>query len=418
MRFHVLGIVSLNGGDAAILEAQVAIFQRQYPGAVVTASDRDADAAARYFPGVEFSPFLSARFGAHRGGGRRSRLRQAVRRRRLQIAAGLMGRGRVVGPFATAAERRALGILRGADVLAYTGGTTLTENYDFYEKLFDLDLARRLGRPLVFMQQSAGPFTDPENRRELGRIFPAADLVLLRDERSLGYVIDVGASPDRCRVLPDTVFALAPDELPPSPSNVRPRVAVSLRRWWKFHGLTEQEGMARYLGSVRAAVTRLVRERDADVVFVSTCQGRPEYWADDSAVAVDAVAELPADVAARMSVDRSARTAAELIGFLSGFDAMVSTRLHGGILAACAGVPTLAIAYEFKTQEVWGQLGLSDWAIDIEDLRPESLGDRVLALVDERVQVRAVLAAELPAQREGALSAGQEIAAMLTARPR
>ena len=413
MRFHVLGTVSLNGGDAAILEAQIAIFRHQFPGAEVTASDRDPEAAGRYFPRVQFSPFLSAQFGAHRGGGRRTRLRQAFRRRRLQVAADLIGRGRPVGPLTTAAERRALGRLRDADVLAYTGGTTLTENYDFFEKLFDLDLARRLGRPLVFMQQSAGPFDEPDNRRELRRILPSADLVLLRDERSLAYVIDVGAVPDRCHVLPDTVFALAPETLPPSPSNPRLRVAVSLRRWWKFSGLTEQEGMTRYLDSVRAAVTRLVRERDADVVFVSTCQGRSEYWADDSAVAVDAVVELPADVRARVSVDRSARTAVELIEFLTGFDAMVSTRLHGGILAACAGVPTLAIAYEFKTQEVWGQLGLSDWAIDIEDLSPESLADRVLALVDDRAGVRAVLATALPAQRDGAISAGREIRAIV-----
>ncbi len=417
MRFHVLGMVTLNGGDAAILDAQVAIFTRRWPGCTVTASDRDAGVTGKYIPGITFSPYLFRELMQDRNGATLTGRRHALRRRRLQVAAHLIGRGRPGHLLLRTAELRALERLRGADVLAYTGGTTLTENYDIYEKLFDLDLARRLGRPLVIMQQSAGPFAHPHNRAELRRILPAVDLVLLRDDRSLGHVLDVGADPARCRVLPDTVFALVPDEMPPAPGGPRLRVAISLRTWWRFEDLSAEDGMRRYLESVRAAVTRLVDHHDAEVVFVSTCQGRPEYWADDSQVALDAVAGLDARVAERVGVDRAPRTAAELIEFLTGFDAMVSTRLHAGILAACAGVPTLAIAYEYKTHEVWSQLGLSDWVLDIGDLRPAAFVHTVDALLENRRAIRSVLADALPTQRDAALTAADLVADVLADRP-
>ncbi len=417
MRVHVLGAVTLNGGDAAIFDAQVAILAKRWPELIVTASDRDAGAAGKYMPNVAFTPYLFTELMNDRHGAVLTGRRHSLRRRRLQLAADLIGRGAPGHLLLGTTEMRALERLRSADVLAYTGGTTLTENYDIYEKLFDLDLARRLGRPLVFMQQSAGPFAKPANRSELGRIFPSVDLVLLRDERSRAHVLAVGAEPARTRVLPDTVFALVPDHLPAVPSGTRLRVAISVRAWWKFPGLTAEQGMERYLGSIRSAVAHLVQDHDAEVVFVSTCQGRPEYWTDDSLVAMDAVAGLDPTVAARVHVDRAPRTAVQLIEFLAGFDAMVSTRLHGGILAACAGVPTLAVAYEYKTQEVWAQLGLSEWALDIGDLRPDMLTDKLDALLKERASIRATLVAVLPAQRDAALSASDLIADVVAGRP-
>jgi len=414
---HVLGAVTLNGGDTAIFDGQVAIFSQRWPDPVMTVSDRNPDAAAKYMPGVTFSPYLFTELMKDRHGAVLTGRRHVLRRRRLQLAADLIGRSRPGHLLLGTTEMRALERLRSADLLAYSGGTTLTENYDIYGKLFDLDLARRLGRPLVLMQQSAGPFSDPANREQLGKVLPTVDLVLLRDERSLGHVVDVGADPLRCRVLPDTVFALVPDELPEAPGGPRLRVAFSVRTWSNFDGLTAEAGMRRYLDAIRAAVSRLVVQHDAEVVFVSTCQGRPEYWADDSQVALDVVAGLEPQIAERVHVDRAPRSAVELIDFLAGFHAMVSTRLHGAILAACAWVPTLAIAYEYKTQEAWAQLGLSEWVLGISDLVSAELVERVEALLERRADIRSVLAAALPAQRDAALTAADLIADVLDGRP-
>jgi colanic acid/amylovoran biosynthesis protein len=414
MRVHVLGSVALNGGDAAIMAGQEAMLRRQWPDVAISVSDSDPEAAARYYPQYEFHPFLYTGVARYRGGRRIDHLRARLVRAHWFAVAYLHGRGadRLARRLSTPEQTALLAPLLAAGVIAYTGGTSLTENYDLKAKLFDLQIAALLGRTLVFLPQSAGPFRRPDTRSILRQVFRAADLVLVRDSRSHGYVLDVGAVPERSTVLPDMAFALVvPPADWPARNGHAPKLAVSVRSWSHFDGLTPEEGMRRYTEAVQEAVTRVVRTGGAEVSFVSTCQGRPEYWTDDSALAVDIAAGLDPDVQAAVTVDREARTPPELLKHLAGFDAMLSTRLHGAILATCAGVPTLPIAYEFKTREVWGQLGLDEWVIDIGDVDRDGLADAVIRLLERRVQVRAQLGEALPQQLAGAMSVGPILAA-------
>jgi len=414
MRVHVLGSVALNGGDAAIMAGQEAMLRRQWPDVTISVSDSDPEAAARYYPQYEFHPFLYSGIARYRGGRGIDHLRERLVRAHWFAVAALHGRGagRLAGMLSTQEQRALLAPLLAAGVIAYTGGTSLTENYSLKAKLFDLQIAALLGKTLAFLPQSAGPFRRPDTRSVLRRIFGSADLVLVRDTRSYGYVLDVGAAPERSQVLPDMAFALVvPPADWPARNGHAPQLAVSVRSWSHFTGLTPEEGMRRYVEAVQEAVTRVVRESGARVSFVSTCQGRPEYWTDDSALAVEIAAGLDADVAAEVVVDREPRTPEELLEHLAGFDAMLSTRLHGAILAACAGVPTLPIAYEFKTREVWGQLGLEEWVIDIGDVDRAGLAAAVTRLLERRADVRAQLSETLPRQLAGAMSVGPILAA-------
>ncbi len=421
MRVHVLGSVALNGGDAAIMAGQEAMLRRQWPDVTISVSDSDPEAAARYYPQYEFHPFLYSGIARYRGGRRIDHLRARLVRAHWFAVATLHGRGaaRIARAVSTSEQSALLEPLLSAGVIAYTGGTSLTENYDLKAKLFDLQIAALLGKTLAFLPQSAGPFRRPETRSMLRRIFRAADLVLVRDARSHGYVLDVGAAPARSEVLPDMAFALVvPPADWPARNGHAPKLAVSVRSWSHFAELTPEEGMRRYVEAVQEAVTRVVRDGGARVSFVSTCQGRPEYWTDDSALAVEIAAGLDPDVRSAVVVDREPRTPEELLEHLAGFDAMLSTRLHGAILAVCAGVPTLPIAYEFKTREVWGQLGLDEWVIDIGDVDRDGLADAVTRLLERRADVRAQLSATLPRQLAGAMSVGPILAAAYDRRER
>jgi colanic acid/amylovoran biosynthesis protein len=111
------------------------------------------------------------------------------------------------------------------------------------------------------------------------------------------------------------------------------------------------------------------------VTFLSTCQGIPDYWTDDSAVAERIAALVPAELRARIVIDRAFRTPARLIDAFAGFDMVVATRMHAAILALAAGTPVLAIAYEFKTRQLFARLGLDDFTLDAETLTGDGLID-------------------------------------------
>jgi colanic acid/amylovoran biosynthesis protein len=415
----VLGGVTLNGGDAAIAQSQRRILASHWTDLDLTTADMHPVASHRYFPDDTFVPWyydllvgrpLSSRV-VKRVARHLPRVKPLMIRRALRAGEALAS-GRRWGWVLTltVGQRRRLRTMLEADLVVYCGGTSLTENYDLAPKLFDIELARAMGKPYVYMQQSAGPFRDPSVRERLKEQFSASTLVILRDQRSLEHVLDLGVPAEKCLVLPDTVFALASGHLQEAePAGPPTRVAVSVREWKFFSGMDPETGMRNYFDSLRSLVIGLVRDHGCEVVFVSTCQGRPEYWTDDSATAAQVAAALPDDVSARVTVDRRARTAEELIDFLAEFHVLVATRLHAAILGTCAGLPTLAIAYEYKSQEVWRQLGLPDLVMDIEDVSPAGLLEAVETLLAKRESVRAVLRERVPLLRAGALSAAAAI---------
>lgn len=57
---------------------------------------------------------------------------------------------------------------------------------------------------------------------------------------------------------------------------------------------------------------------------------------------------------------------------LQDFDLCIGTRMHMCILSLISGTPVLPIAYEFKTQELFGEIGLKEWVTDIEVIEPDA----------------------------------------------
>jgi colanic acid/amylovoran biosynthesis protein len=237
-----------------------------------------------------------------------------------------------------------------------------------------------------------------------------ARLVLLRDEASRRNVESLGAEGARLRVGADLAFALAEAKTLRAAQTKayqdRPRVAVSVREWPYFETVSAEEGMARYRASIAATVEHLVRAHDAEVVFVSTCQGNPAYRYDDAAVAADIAATLPGDVRDRVSVDSDYHRPEAMLDLLSGFDLTIATRMHVAILALSAGVPVLPIAYEFKTQALFERLGLGEWVQDIERVRPDTLPAVADRFVEHLPTFRANLFERVEAQRAEAMSSG------------
>ena len=67
---------------------------------------------------------------------------------------------------------------------------------------------------------------------------------------------------------------------------------------------------------------------------------------------------LPNDVKSHCHVATRHHHLLDLIQAYAGFDLVIATQMHSCILALCAGVPVLPIAYEFKTNELFR---LSAW---------------------------------------------------------
>lgn len=422
---HVIieNTVALNTGDAAILLAIVDIVRETFGAETrITVYDSAPDVAARHYPRLEFRPLVTSFLSGAIGGVRRHPLRRLVarlQRRAFRRAIDDTLAGRAVRPSALLAQEVIDGIstYRSADLVISTGGTYLVEHYKLRNRFEELHKDLLLQRPLVLFTQSLGPFKNPENRAEMKAIASRAALVLLRDEKSRQHLRDIGVDSERLVVVADSVFALARRDwilAPPPGGRARgPRVAVSVRRWTHFDGRDRATATAIYEAAVAGAVTALVRERGAEVVFLSTCQGIPEYLYDDSDIADRICATLDPDVRGHVSIDRGFHDPDSLMDTLRGFDFAVSTRMHMAIMGLCVGLPVLPIAYEFKTTELYRALGQEDWVTDISRIDRHEFPRMALRFADHFGEFRRAVGPRVLEHASSARSAGPLMARAL-----
>jgi colanic acid/amylovoran biosynthesis protein len=401
VRICIVNSVALNGGDAAILYALQEILRLAFGGdAQIVVFDSQAGVARKYYPQFDFRPM--ARAGKKRGWRWLAGLALVER--------GMVRLGRAVAP---AALREHWQTYDEADLIVSTGGTYLVEHYPLAWRFLHLLTAAASRRPLVLFTQSLGPFRSERNRALLRKLLPRVDLVLLRDERSRGHLADIGAAPRASARVSDGAFALASEErlrragdrtLP-----LAPRIAVSVRAWKHFSSGDAAAAMGRYRAAVAEAVAYAVREKGAQVTFLSTCQGIPEYRTDDSALAQQICDCLPRDVRDRVAVDRAFRAPDALIDELATFDLAIATRMHAAILSLVAGTPVLPIAYEFKTRELFEDLQWGDWVLDMEQLEGAALAERLERLLVALPGLRRELFRGVERHRQSALAAARLI---------
>jgi len=417
MKVAITNTVALNGGDAAILLCLVRMVRKAFGEDVeIIVFDSQPEIAARYYPGFTFRllEMLPAPLPKRRLR-RLDRLLERVERVRFRTALRLLPVG-LGSLLLRHSERRLVRQYAEMDLVIATGGTYLVENYDIGFRLGHFGLAQAAGTPVMLFTQSLGPFRKPRNRRSVKRVLSGARRILLRDARSRTHLIDAGVPESLMHICADGVFALADDvrlnaaaeggRLP----GQRLRVAISVREWSHFGSETPGSGMDRYCRAIAAVVEHLSREFDAEIVFLSTCQGIPEYWTDDSRTAAR-ISELVApELRDRVVVDRSFRRPDQLMEAYSGFDLLVSTRLHAAILALCAGTPVFPIEYEFKTTEVFAKLGLRDWIQDINTVQADTLPAKLGSFMRVLPALRGTLFRAVLSERDSAFQAVEVLA--------
>lgn len=428
MRIIVENCVFMNGGDSAINIALRQIVLDTFPDAELTFADSGVPVIERYYPDFDFVPLpsfvmddsvvirLAARlFGKYRKYlmVRKLYMSASVAATRLLATAGL--------PLPTPVMR-AIKPYLDADLVLTTGGTYLLSKYDYGRRILEFRKDYQLGKPLAAFTQSFEPFADDFRSRDLKPLLNSMEIILVRHETSRSHVHALMGRSDHVVTVADSVFAL----WTPGPTSIekrrarsgrtlddRLRIAIAVRKL-KAYGTRDPEvGAQMFMQSVCAAVTELVRKKGAAVTFISTCQGIPEYWTDDSAAAAEFAAHLPPDVQRHVEVNRAFHTPQALIKVLQSFDGVIACRLHMAILSICANTPVLPISYEPKFEETFAELGRPDLVISVGEIEPKPFAASVLAWTEELDSVAAEINRSAPQLKASALSAGAQIKRVL-----
>lgn len=379
MKIGITNTVLSNTGDAAICLSIIDILRAEHPDADLdfVIFDADARATRALYPDLEVRQQLAVLRPFRPG-----KLWKIVNKMRMAAVAGLasesVGR-RLIGLAGSVlfgrAFRDAADAVREVDLIISSGGTYLVDHYDFTARAVELEFAHRVGKPIVLWTQSVGPFRSERARKVAQRIDRVAGSVWFRDQRSHDAwerMSPARADQERA-VVADSVFGLAVPTHSAEEEPERDTTFISVRRWERT-----LDGAPSPLANYRDAVRELAMKRsDATVVALSTCQGVPSYGYDDSAVATAFFAGT------EVVVDRDFHDPYALLDALKRAKAVVATRMHFSILAMLAGAPVAAIAYEYKSVDLFTAIGASDRCVAIDQVSGPWLVDRVGAALTD-----------------------------------
>lgn len=396
MKIIISNTVILNGGDAAILISIIKILQTAFGNDTeFIIYDSQPETAQKYYPQLNLRRLIyeqsidsiKIRFVG--------RIIKFISQWRLKVAVWCIHKQKFsLGRLCTTkVEYDSLLDYQTADLIVSTGGTYLVENYGLKARFFDYQISLMFNKPLIFFTQSLGPFEQAKNRQTLKSIFAHSALILLRDRQSAKHLQELVAQQDKIAVVADAAFALAnltalstaknkQDNLFPA------KIAISVRDWRYFKTVDPAIGIAKYIQALVALTVHLIEKYQVNITYISSCQGIKEYWKDDSEFALNIVNQLPAEIAKFVTVNREFHDPETLINIISEYDLVIATRLHMAILSLGAGVPVFAIAYEFKTEELFCKLDQQVSLIDIENIDENVLINRVDALISSLPQVR------------------------------
>lgn len=394
-----------NVGDAAIVLATADLLRGDGP---VSVSTRHADEDEAFYarrginvvaPVIPFRLRTPGSSNVRRAGG---------------LALGLL----LVLPLATAAAAapraaRAVAARLGldglvallrADRVALCGGgylysTRRRVNLTLLHMAATMRVASLAQRPVIMLPQSLGPLFKRADRRLVRWGLKNVCPIVVRDDSSRVEAVRTLASRTPVRLCPDVAlhgWGQAVPEASVARVSDRPTVGIVAMDWTWAREVTS-DALDRYAQKL-ATLTYTLEQRGIRVAFFGHSH-LPEHKQDDLAIA-----RVVADRARALGVSDLAvhdlREADALFAAFSRLDVVVGTRLHSCLIALCAGVPAVALAYQPKTTGSYRLLGLERLCRDVEAFSAEDLASLIEELLRDDDPTRAQVLAAVTSARE------------------
>ncbi|HKR08180.1 MAG TPA: polysaccharide pyruvyl transferase family protein [Gemmatimonadaceae bacterium] len=376
-----------NLGDEAILQSTFRAIREMWPAAEITAFTlHPAKTATNH--GVEAEPLTGVHtrlFGAPRPDGPiplRAAAWFARRTRRVPVI-GRTARftSELIAStfFETISLWRAQRWLRNADLVVASGGGQLDAVWGgTWGQPYALArwawLARRNGVPFALLSVGYGGAPRRLSRLLLRYAVSRAAYCSVRDAGSRELTMKLGVEAE-LPIVPDLAFALRP---PPAERSRRPGLDVGVSPMTYLRPgswpIENPDAYRRYVGLWIDLAKRVVARGDRVHLFVSDpgdMDAVRDVWAG-----LDDRSREHCSVAQVTSPD-------SLLALFRRLDVVISSRLHGVLLAIVATRPVLALSHERKVRAVMNDAGVGSFCLDLPTAVADDVAQRFVDLANQ-----------------------------------
>lgn len=293
-------------------------------------------------------------------------------------------------------------------IAAISGGDSFSDIYGlsrFFYVLLPQLLILWMGRPLVLLPQTYGPYRGSLARKLAGYVLRHASRVYSRDQVGLEVVRSLaGDRRGAVRFAYDLGFALEP--LPPPPAQVEwldrlktlgPLIGLNVSGLLYCRGFTGANVFnlkSDYADLLQKIVRQLLAQETGSMILVPHVFG--VGMETDPYACRNVHEQLPAELRSRVHIVDGRWSAAEIKYLIGQCDFFVGSRMHACIAALSQGVPAAGLAYSRKFAGVFESVDVVDLVFNLAGLSGEHVVNGVARAFQMRQSYAARLQAKLP----------------------
>jgi colanic acid/amylovoran biosynthesis protein len=318
------------------------------------------------------------------------------------------------------AHNQYLSKIQGATLVAsLAGGDSFSDIYGMGRFLYvslPQILVLWLGKRLVLLPQTIGPFQRKASRAMARYILQRAEHIYSREFRSLPQLERlVGCSPGSGKLTFGYDVGFVLDAIPADrvifdgirslndPS--RTTVGLNVSGLLYMGGYTRKNmfGLrANYRELISGIVDFLVVRKNANVLLIPHVFGADHE--SDEGPSARIYELLHEKYKGHLGLLRGKYNQHEIKHVIGGCDFVIGSRMHACIAAVSQGVPAVCIAYSDKFMGVMETLGIDSLVIDARRLGADEILETIDRAYEQRTIVRQKLASKMPEVRRAVLS--------------
>lgn len=315
-----------------------------------------------------------------------------------------------------------------ADLVAnITGGDSFSDIYGF--RRFFLGFLYKwlvifLGKKLILLPQTYGPFRRPLTKMMARYIINYASLVYSRDKSGVNYVknlLKTENTDGKIKFLPDVAFVL--DSRRPENTEIgslektkaRNVIVVGLN----VSGLLFNGGFTRdnmfglktdYRELIYELIEMLLKDEKVTVLLIPHVFPPPGYEVEsDPNACLEVYKELNSKYSGRILLTRGKYDHNEAKYIIGLCDFFIGSRMHACIAALSQGIPAIGLAYSKKFRGVFESVGVEQLVVDMRQAKTDEVLTTIAKAFEQREVTVRHLEAVVPGVQQKILNVFEDI---------
>ena len=265
--------------------------------------------------------------------------------------------------------------LNDSDYIIVCGGGFLGgRKFDSFMHLFQIYINSKFKKKVIMMGTSIEPITNKFVKKITENILKKVDYIYAREVITYDYLKEFMPK-DKFDLIPDMAFMLKDVKVNLNyvdkwKKNFKYIYGLTVRKW----DFPEEKNGKALFENYKKELAKFIeyKAKKDNSLFVFVPQVIVEHG-NDANVAKEIKDLLQEDLKKHFLILEDDIHPNEVKQLIWNFDFFIGTRMHSNIFATSMGIPTIAIAYEKKTNGIMHTVNLDDYVLEMKSLTFEDL---------------------------------------------